>query len=343
MSAYNFNEIKRLSNRLAAHAKLKLEYAAVANKTRKVLLVEGATDNKFVSHIKSDVVDCINADHVFNRETFFRESSPKHINSKNAIAQLIFGITKIPSPFIVYPDDIDKWDLYGMVDLDCDEISSGECVPRLLVTDTHDLETLLISTDKNVFDNIDNCSISKEDIAKAYFVAFQLATARALLDKYYNDQTFNLQVISCGSYTVDFSAFVYDYKANIIDLVKYIIKHSESDLTTKKVNQLVAEIGEDKHIKKKFNTDGLWKQELSTFDLKSTTDFWTSVNGHDILQLIQYYNESAYATFHGGDGTTLNRKFEMAIIEKYDYSMITSTNLYAKMKSAGLTNSKYIS
>ena len=66
MAAYNADEIKRLAVLLAGNVKFKAEYSAIANKTRKVLLVEGGTDEKFINNIKIDTLVCINADKVFN-------------------------------------------------------------------------------------------------------------------------------------------------------------------------------------------------------------------------------------------------------------------------------------
>jgi len=338
MAAYNAEEIKRLANLLAANVRFKLEYSAVANKTRKVLLVEGGTDVKFISNIKTSVVDCLNADHVFNSNASFRTSPTIRVNSKNAIAQLIFGISKFPSPFIAYPGDLDKWDLYGLVDLDCDELGAGVSLPRLFITDTHDLETLIMSTDESVFDNIDVCAISKEDVLKSCFVAYQLAKTRELLDGYFDEKTFDLRTISCGSREVDFSSFVNDCKINIADIANYIVKNSENVLSTPKINQLIGRIIKEKGIKKRFTPEGLWKQDLSTFDIDSLNDFWTSVNGHDVLQLIRHYNVDAGHAFHNGDSTKLNRSFELAIIEKYNYSKITATELYKKMSAEGLVN-----
>ena len=114
MAAYNAEEIKRLANLLAGNVKMKMDYAAVANKNRKILLVEGGTDVSFVNNIKTNTVDCLSADNIFNSNASFRTTTPKRVNSKNAIVQLILGISKYPSPFIAYPDDVDKWDLYGL-------------------------------------------------------------------------------------------------------------------------------------------------------------------------------------------------------------------------------------
>ena len=266
MATYNTEEIKRLSNLLATNVMFKLEYSAVANKTRKILLVEGGTDVQFIEKIKTNVVDCINADRIFNSNASFRSSSSVRVNSKNSIVQLIFGISKFPSPFIIYPSDLDKWDLYGLVDLDCDELDAGCSLPRLFITDTHDLETLIMSTDEDVFDNIDVCKISREDVSKAYFVAYQLAKTREILNDFFDDKTFDLRVISCSSGQVDFSSFVDDFKINIVEIAKHIAKNSENVLSSSKINQLTERILREKGIKKRYTLEGLWKQDLSTFD-----------------------------------------------------------------------------
>ena len=335
MAAKNLNELERLVGLLAAKAKFKTDYTAYANKTRKLLIVEGVTDEAFIKKIKKDTVDCIVANNVFNSDTRFRTTPTEPINCKNAIVKVIYGISHFPSPFIAYPDDLDKWDLYGLVDLDCDEIGVAQHTPRLFITDTRDLETLILYSDEEVWDKLDKCEISESDIKQSFFVAYQLSEVRALLAEHHDMEKFNLRAVSCGSRRLDFDAFVKENKISLMDIIKYIAKESGEALSAEKMKRMFAGIVGSKNGKKRFDAEGIWKQDISSFDISRTSDFWTSINGHDVLQLLQYYNSDACRAYNcKSDG--LNRKFEFALIAAYDSSCFSKTKLHAKMKASGL-------
>ena len=328
----NPKEIKDLANRLAANVRLKTDYKTFLNKERKLLVVEGSTDEKFVERVKCDNVDCMSANKVFRNNAAFRTTPPAAtINCKDAIVALIRGISICPSPFIQYPDDVDKWDVYGLVDLDCDELAGGKPTPRLFVTDTHDLETLLLSTDSNVLKNIDNCKIPDEDVRKALFMATQLASARDLLHPYHNSEDFRLNAISCGSYEVGFGQFFTDCRVNLYELIKYIAAQSGNDLTPPKIKRIYDSVRNSKPGRKLFTADGIWKKEIGEFDVTREVS-WETINGHDILQLLGYLNESVGLAFYQGYKGDINREFEISLINAYDCQNFKKTKLYEKME-----------
>ena len=330
-------EITDLANRLAANIRLKADYKAFLNKERKLLVVEGSTDEKFVDKVKCDNVDCISAIKVFRSNDLFRTAAPAPaINCKNAIVTLIRGISHYPSPFIHYPEDVDKWDIYGLVDLDCDELAGGKPTSRLFVTDTHDLETLLLSTDSNVLKNISSCKILEEDITRALFMANQLAFVRELLDPYWDGDNFQLSTISCGSHEVSFGQFFTDYRVNLYELTKYIAVQSGDNLTEAKLKRIYDGARNSKAGRKRFTKEGIWKQETHEFDVPKEIEFWEMVNGHDILQLLGYLNESVGLAFYQQKRGDLNRDFEMSLINAYDCQNFKKTALYQKMEEANL-------
>ena len=337
MAGNPFDETARLANLLAAQAKLKFDYSAFLKKERKLILVEGSTDKEFISNVKSESVDCIVASSVFNGNASFRTSATESVNCKKAIVQIIQGISRYPSFIIQKPNDIDKWDLYGMVDLDCDELGAGVPTERLFVTDTHDLETLMLKTDDILLDKLEGCEISHDDVKKAYFVAYQLSQLRDILKDIHDRNAFNLGIISCGSRQVEFNSFLHETKVCFPDLVKYIAEKSGNVYSSEKKKQIIDRVLKSKEGKRKFDAEGLWKQEISSFDISSIPNFWTSINGHDVLQLIQYFNADVCAKYCSSTAS-LNRNFEMSLIKVYDYSCLSKTDLYKKMKAAGIVN-----
>lgn len=337
MAGNPFDETAKLANLLAAQAKLKFDYSLFLKNERKLIVVEGTTDKEFLSNIKEKSVDCIVANSVFNNNLSFKTSTVKPVNCKKAIVQIIQGISRYPSFIINKPNDIDKWDLYGMVDLDCDGLGALAPMERLFVTDTHDLETLMLSTDDTLLDRLEWGGIPQDDANKAYFVAYQMSEIREILSDCHDQDAFDLGYISCGSRQVDFKSFLQETKVCLPDLIKYIVKESGSIYSSAKTKKLIDKLLGSKEGKKKFNSKGILKQDISSFDISSTPNFWTSVNGHDVLQLIQHFNADAYAKYHS-DSTPLNRNFEMSLINTYDYSCFQETELYKKMKAAKIVN-----
>ena len=327
-------EIEHLTGLLAANVRFKLDYRMYTSNKRKLLIVEGATDYEFIKHIQNDCVDCIVAAKVFNSNNQFRTWPGESINCKNAIVKIITGISHYPSPFIKYADDVDKWDLYGMVDSDCEEIGSSRPTPRLFVTDTHDLETLLLSTDEDIFLRLEECEIQHEDITNAFFIAYQLATIRCELKQYSKD--IDLQTISCGSRDVDFSSFIEDYKICVPELIKYMSDNSRERISNSKIKTIVKSICACKSLKKKIDAEGIWKQSVQEFSASMPSDFWMTVNGHDILQLLLLFSEDAAQAYGNNNGYSLNRSFEMSLIAAYDYSNFRKTMLSKEMSDQGL-------
>ena len=328
-------EVEKLTNLLVTNAKLKLDCSAYTGKNRKLLIVEGETDKIFFEHVKNETVDCIVAERVFNSDSMFRTVSTGRVNCKDSIVKIIYAITKIPSMIVQYPENLDDWDLYGMVDLDDGIDNSVESLPRLLVTDTHDLETLLLSTDPTILSRLEGCNISAEDTVKAYFVAYQLGIVRKLLSGYYDSKSFDLQKLSCGSEQVNFGAFVKEVKINLADLINYVTEESSEKYSSERIRSILNKTLNGKIGKKYFQTNGLWKQDITAFDFSSIENFWKIVNGHDILQLLQYYNADVFSAF-SRTGKALNRGFEVKLIDTYDYSKFRKTKLYGKMKELGL-------
>lgn len=331
-------EIQDLAKQLVSNAALKLgynEYKRIINKEHKLLIVEGATDEKFIKKIKNENVNCLVAGTIFTSNNSLRFESKDYVNCKYAIVSIITSISRFPSPFVKYPDELDKWDIYGLVDLDCEKLGDEPTPPkRLFITDTHDLETLLLSTDKHLFSKIEGCVISQDDIDKALFIAYQLAVIRKQLFQIQSD--LDLRSISSGSSAVDFSAFVDDSNINVVNLMQYIKDNTAGVRSNPKINSITNKIRGAKSLKKRLDANGVWKQTVQEFNYAFPVDFWEVVNGHDILQLLVYINDDAKKAFGNSKINTIDRAFEMRLIAAYDYSQFSKTKLNNNMNKAGI-------
>ena len=184
------NEIGESAKKLIANLFLWYDSISFQNNKKRLLLVEGTTDKDFIERItnKNDVY-CVTPNNSV-------DSAP--INNKEAIVQALFGLFR--------PEILDKTDqqnvrklkekvkdlVFGMVDLDYDDPSSYEPMPWLFVTDTHDLETLLLSTAEDL---VRRLKIPEDYSKKAYYLAYQLGFLRREVAK---QKTF-LKPIKCDS------------------------------------------------------------------------------------------------------------------------------------------------
>lgn len=317
------NEIGESAKKLIANLFLWYDSISFQNNKKRLLLVEGTTDKDFIERItnKNDVY-CVTPNNSV-------DSAP--INNKEAIVQALFGLFR--------PEILDKTDqqnvrklkekvkdlVFGMVDLDYDDPSSYEPMPWLFVTDTHDLETLLLSTDEDL---VRRLKIPEDYSKKAYYLAYQLGFLRREVAK---QKTF-LKPIKCEA---DYETFVdgNTYKINLEKLLEFFSYKKKKE-----------EILKSKEIKKKIDKDSLlWKGDLKDFDKSTYADFWQVVNGHEILSLIRYiYQQEADEGARNEALPLLHADFEKIIITKYDCSTLEKTKIYDRMKNENVVDSDKI-
>lgn len=319
------DEINKYVNILFSNIVLNTDYREMEDGMRKeatILVVEGATDKKFIMQHKVDHVICVEANKVFL-------SAAETINCKNTIIKTISALALNSMSTRVRTPDMEKWTVYGMIDRDYDAKGAYDGIKTLLVTDTHDLETLQLSTDPELLKKIDVCVISDDDIRIAYYIAYQIGQYRPILQE--EGKELELRYISGGTSEVAFDKFVErDYRVSLRKLVKYINTCSEKQISAPKEKKITDRVLANKALKKLLTKDNTWKTPVEDFDVSTVRDFWDIVNGHVILSALRFINSDAGVAFRGR-GSSLNRKFEMALIDKYDHSRFPATELGARM------------
>lgn len=321
-------DIKRCVGIVVSQLKMKLEASAPAGEKVRVLLVEGKTDELFIKEKTDDSVKCFSMGGVLKaRRIFLGDADKTPDNCKEAIMQTVYGLNVLP--MLIDVKGAEKWEVHGIVDRDCENFSTYERSKFLYITDTHDLETLLISSDLGIFDRIDGCTIPLSDLRKALFASYQLAISRDAL----KEVGISVQVLKSGSFDVDFSAFMAGGKVSLDKMIAYVIEKnprssSREVMLKTETDKIIRQILKEKKYKRYFTQEGEFKESLDYFDETSIPQFWTIVNGHDILALIRYYNESAACKYYGYSASTLNRDFEVDLIGAYDYERFKQTHLY---------------
>ena len=327
------SEVIKYKDNLLNNLRLRGEYDAAAGLRKKVLLVEGATDQKFIGHIKGSDTRCLSVTDFMRARSAFstsRSQSSESFNSKVVITTILKHIALFPE-YYDFPKGAETWPLYGLVDNDFDDSNDYSRVPKLFFTDTHDLETLMISTDKELFARLERCSITVDEVKAALYIANQMAAFRQAIK---NNGNLSPSLINMSDGTISFEEFMDDNLVDLVKLLQYINGKSENPLSREKLKKTRESITKD--LKKKLNKEGYWKKSLESFAVTADSDFWMDVNGHDVLSAICYKNRHAREVFKNQDGYSQNRDFEIALSEVYDYDCLKKTNLHRKLQAAGL-------
>ena len=327
------SEIIKYKDYLLNNLKLLGEYDLAAGLSKNVLLVEGATDQKFMGHIKSSNTRCLAvADFMKSRNAFCtsRSSTLPLYNSKLVITMILKHIAYFPECYD-FPKGAEKWPLYGLVDNDFDDSNDYSRVTKLFFTDTHDLETLMLATDVKLLTRLEDCNITTDELKVALYIANQLAVFRQTIRR---NGTLSPELINSPDGTIDFSAFTEGDKIDLTKLLDYINRRSEKPLSREKLKRTRDAIIKD--LKKKLDKEGFWKKTLESFTVNTNSDFWMDVNGHDVLSAICYKKPNIRKIFINQCGYRQNRDFEFALSEAYDYKCLKNTKLYSKLYAAGL-------
>lgn len=329
------DKVNEYVNTLMANLSFKADYQSFLKKKgekARLLIVEGSTDESFIKKIINPDVACMIAKKAFFKHSLFgMEKEEDSLNNKSAIVQLIYGLSRMPQ--LISCKGSENWIVYGMIDLDFDEEDSNlyRGLNQLFITDTHDLETLLLSTDNDLLHRIKKCVISDTDIKQAFSISYQIGLVRSILIE--GAYGINLSPVSSGNRVVDYNVFIDDNgRLSLRKFMEYVQKNGDSKISAKKMDSIITKLAKDKRIKKYFDKDFVWVQPADNFDYSSYKDFWNVVNGHDILALLKHVNKDIAKTYEGNT-MSLDREFEFDLIDNYEYSRLNKTEMYRNMYS----------
>ncbi len=304
----------------------------LSHSEKKAFIVEGVTDELFLKRVttpnvlKFPIGDLLKA----------RAAMANCNNRKGIIFYLFQRLSNNPE-FFDFPKGCGQWYIYGLIDRDYDDKMLYFRLPRLFITDTHDIETLILSTDEKVLTRIKSLHLSEETIRSSLFLAGQLAYYRQALYKLSSKKKeIDIRNINSNG-TVNFAAFVENDSIVPGKLIKLIYDNQGTKLSNEKNNGLARSLLNDKQLKKHLH-NGEWKYQKDSFSPDQIDDFWMLVRGHDILSAICFYEPTAKMLFQNSGGYSVNREFEKVLIDEYDTSRFTTTDLYQKMKAEELTN-----
>ena len=320
--------LNSLGNEVVNNLHFSGEYAVAQQNATKYLLVEGATDAAFINAKCKTVYDMIQA-----RLQFMTTAQKQNISYKKIIISVLTRLSSDPT-FFGFPKGSEKWPLYGMVDNDYETNPAGLMrVVRLFFTGTHDIETLMLSSDSGLLSRIKECPVNEADIKKALFISYQLAYFRQGLYGY-GDSDFKITSIEEADGTVEFSSFTDGDYVNLEKLLQVINGHQTTPISDARLKRICANVRKD--MKRKLDADGRWKKSFETFSIDAHDDFWQITNGHDILSAVRYVVPAVAISFPNIGGYSQNRAYEFALSTEYDYHCFADTELYNKLFSNGL-------
>lgn len=324
------NEINTHIKYFESFVVLQQNYLSYFDASRLLLFVEGPTDKYFIGKYLTHNVDCRPVKDILQSKEVLGQNT-QNFNCRQVIVNLCR--IKQLAPILEYKLNENEWPIYGLVDSD-NRDDNPQTINTLFFTDTHDLETLILSTDYKILFRISEGKISSDDIKKALLLSYQLSVTREVIRENTSSNDLSLGSISGSLSNIKFNLFVYDNKINVFKLIHYV---NNRNLDKDKINKIIDKVINNKIISEKVDKKtGNWKGNWKSFDYSKIPNFWNIVNGHDILHFLIYQCKYAKLTFENKNDYPMDRRFEQKLVEKYDYSKFTKTNIYKKMKQAGL-------
>lgn len=307
------------------------DYDKALGLKRRILLVEGPTDQSFIGRIKEPEARCLSvSDFMRNRAVFSTTQASQDYNSKDVIIELLKHLQCIPE-YLQFPRGANEWPVFGLVDNDFETDHIYSLYKRLFFTGAHDIETFMLSTDESLLTRLEDCVITPDDAKKAFFIAYQMAFYRQAIR---TSGFFAAPKYEKEDGTMDYQLFTDGILVEPRRLLDYVNDTSKEGMSAARLKKCEAKVKQI--LKKKLNTDGTWKQTLDDFGITEDDEFWHEVNGHDICSALKYISVSANTAFASTQGFRKNRSFELALSKAYDYSKGKDTALFKNLSSAQL-------
>lgn len=271
------------------------------------ILLEGKTDYKFFKNENFNK---------FNNNNYYipLETITEFINEKNnkrnptpIVKKLIVNILKAKLLCKSFQNN----PLFAIVDRDFDDEYSSASVATqgILSNDTHDLETLMLSTDSDVVKKLPLKNLTDENYVKALYMAYQIGCVKKSITNSSIFLTFNTPH--------DFKAYFNKEKLNVEKYINYLKTKSGQKVNVEQIiNQLKKSI--------KINNQNEITTTIETFKANFPQDAWYIINGHDFTDALQFVLN-----------INLHNPTEL-LIKSYNTQKFTQSKLFEKMKTFNL-------
>lgn len=329
----SINQLVLLKNS-ADSKKAKNAHSDSCLQKEKILLVEGKTDIEFWKRILSDDV-------FINDVKDYADSVcallGKSANNKFTVIIICEAINSEPQSI---PD---SWIVNGVIDRDFDD-QTYDIAKNLHVTDTHDLETMLIYSDSGVLQNLSIAKsygilITNEQANTAKRLSLQMGWVKMACktlpskekqwllylpkkqkrNRYRNQEKTDYALLNEHG---NFDILQFLRTVNNLQLIE---DRKDDEYLRTIMNRLIS----TSVLKNKITADGKWLDNTFNDD---DIEIWKVINGHDFLGFLKsivHGAERAYRSNYQADNA-----LEFDLIESYDIKKFDTTRLYRSMRDS---------
>jgi hypothetical protein len=313
------------------------------SKEEKVLFVEGKTDTDFWKRILND-----NTIHIHAVNPFVASVcsilNMKNENNKATVIEVCNAINTPEKSSLKRNKYFQTWIINGVIDRDFDD-GGYDAVGYIHVTDTHDLETLMIYSDSDIFKRLKtakeyNITIADEKIELAKRLSLQMGWIRKACNRlqnkeermwlYLSQRKGKQSGLDYGLLNDHGNFDILTYLRQLNSLLQYRDQKNDESLVRIKTHLMSTAILKDKIL-----SDGKWKNDYSKVD---EFEKWKVINGHDFSRFLKSIVPRAEKAY--GTDRSANNALEIDLIQTYDTSKIYGTNLYCSMQKNNFVKSR---
>ena len=215
--------------------------------------------------------------------------------------------------------------IYGIIDRDFEEeypILNSRTANSLFSNDTHDLETLILSTDEKITSRIQQKfkigDLNKDLYNKALYMAYQIGCVKFCI---WESSTY----LEYNKNPHKFDEYFENNELNIKNYIDYLLSFykNKSIIDYKSIVKQLKKKG-------KIGIDGKFSESLDVFVKKFPEDMWEIISGHDVCHCLRFLLKKSFKFNY--------ENIEDLLVENYDMDMFRKSKLYNKIKLAGLIN-----
>jgi len=279
------------------------------NEPINLILVEGTPDKNFFMKMNSNnFVTSVKGIINFTKDkNNIKEEMPFN---KDTIIKLVSS-----QFFLTF---LNNHKLYGIIDKDFEEEyphSQNATLSKIMSNNTHDLETLILSTDKDIINKLNIEGLTEEIYMQALYLAYQIGVIK-----------FTLYHSSPLSYGVQHQFDRYCNNNNI-DISKYIeyLVYQNSDKSKAHITNILKTLSKQKRI----DNDNNFLLTFDSFRKSLPQDIWQITSGHDITDACEYLLNKK---------SKLNKTYNLTnkLVNNYNLDNFSKTALFTKMQKEKL-------
>ena len=280
------------------------------------VVVEGSVDEAFIKKLTDKVK--VKSIEVWIKEINSFKRQKEYINYKSKVLDELRSNNDVKN-------------LYGMIDTDFNDINEyKDILDKLFITDTHDLETLLLKTYFDLLYEIGDPKVIQEnEIFKSYYLAYQIGVIKKSLLRLYAASP---KVGNKTNFDDLFDNIIQHYDDICNDdsiCLDKLLKHIKLDERIKSFDTIRSYFGINPPSKFNFTREEFVDKVYSAED----SGFWNIVNGHDILNLLCFFNTEIVRSLENKYSDYKYSIFEHALVYEYKANkLINQSDMYEKMK-----------